>query len=145
MMVQSARNLAAAACLLTFGLLAAGPVLAQSATEAEVPPPAIEQGAPAYDERLLRLAEIIGSVDYLRNLCNPDGETEWRASMQALLDDEAAGEPTRHAKLTAGFNRGYRAFASVYTTCTPSAVAADERYRREGATLAAEIVARYGN
>lgn len=145
MMAQTARKLATTACVLTFGLLAAGPVLAQTAAEEETPAPVIEQGAPPYDERLLRLAEIIGSIDYLRNLCNSSSETEWRASMQALLDGEAAGEPSRHAKLTAGFNRGYRTFASVYTTCTPSAVAADERYRREGATLAAEIVARYGN
>lgn len=100
---------------------------------------------PPYEARLLRLAEILGSIQYLRNLCNSEGEPGWRESMQALLDSETAGEPDRRAQLTAGYNRGFRAFASVYTTCTASALVAEERYRHEGATLIAEIVARYGN
>jgi uncharacterized protein (TIGR02301 family) len=100
---------------------------------------------PPYEARLMRLAEIIGSIQYLRNLCNPDGETGWRESMQALLDSETAGEAGRRAQLTAGYNRGFRAFASVYTVCTASALVAEERYRHEAATLIAEIVARYGN
>jgi len=100
---------------------------------------------PPYEARLLRLAEIVGSIQYLRNLCNSEGETGWRESMQALLDSETVGEANRRAQLTAGYNRGFRAFASVYTICTPAALVAEERYRREGATLIAEIVARYGN
>ena len=107
------------------------------ATTPDLPPP--------YEARLLRLAEILGSVQYLRNLCNSEGETSWRESMQALLDSETAGEENRREQLTAGYNRGFRAFASVYTTCTDAALVAEERYRREGATLVAEIVARYGN
>jgi uncharacterized protein (TIGR02301 family) len=111
--------------------------------EAEAPPaPAPE--AP-YESRLIRLSQVLGSVDYLRKLCNKDGGEEWRAKMKALLDTEAAGEPERIRRLTAAFNRGYRSFASVYTTCTESAVAAEQQYRREGATLAREIVAKYGN
>lgn len=100
---------------------------------------------PPYETRLLRLAEILGSVHYLRNLCNAEGETGWRESMQRLLDSETAGEQNRREQLTAGYNRGFRAFASVYTVCTDAAVVAEERYRREGATLVTEIVARYGN
>ena len=100
---------------------------------------------PPYETKLLRLAEIIGSIQYLRNLCNPEGESGWLESMQALLDSETVGEADRRAQLTAGYNRGFRAFASVYTVCTASALVAEERYRHEGATLIAEIVARYGN
>ncbi|WP_132664480.1 TIGR02301 family protein [Rhizobium sp. PP-CC-3G-465] len=98
-----------------------------------------------YDARLLRMAEIVGSVTYLRTLCADVKAGEWRADMQALIDREAGAEPDRKARLTAAFNRGYRSFASVYTSCTPSAVLADQRYRDEGATLAAEIVSRFGN
>ena len=49
------------------------------------------------------------------------------------------------ARLTAAYNRGYRSFASVYTSCTPAAVRAEQNYRNEGATLATEITARFGN
>jgi uncharacterized protein (TIGR02301 family) len=80
----------------------------------------------------------------LRNLCN-GREEEWRQLMAQLLAEETKGEPKRAAKLTAGFNRGYRAFAATYTKCTPQAVAAEEKYRAEGATLATEITARFGN
>lgn len=93
----------------------------------------------------MRLAEIVGSVHYLRNLCVPGGEDDWRASMQTIIETETAGEPERSRQLTAAFNRGYRSFAAVYTACTKAAVEAEENYRREGATLAQEIVGRFGN
>jgi uncharacterized protein (TIGR02301 family) len=115
----------------------------------DVPPPgtpavAAEKPAP-YDARLLRLSEILGSVHYLRTLCKDSAADSWRQSMQDLLDKEAKGEAQRRARMTAAFNRGYRTFASVYTACTPPALVADERYRAEGATLASEITARFGN
>jgi uncharacterized protein (TIGR02301 family) len=98
-----------------------------------------------YDSRLGRLSEIIGAVHYLRNLCNKQSEPEWREAANALIDIETKNEPKRRARLTAAYNRGYRSFASVYTSCTAAAVRAEENYRNEGATLATEITARYGN
>ncbi len=130
-------------------LTAAFPALAQSVTtvpQGQAPGNSgdAEQPAP-YDDQLLRLAEILGSVNYLRNLCSPATEDDWRSGMQQLLDAETKNEPKRKERLTAAFNRGYRSFASVYTNCTPLAVVAEERYRNEGATLATEITARFGN
>jgi uncharacterized protein (TIGR02301 family) len=98
-----------------------------------------------YDDKLSRLAEVLGSVHYLRTLCKAENGDKWRLHMQQLLDSEAKDEPQRKEKLTAAFNRGYRAFASVYTDCTPAAIMAEERYRNEGATLATEITSRFGN
>lgn len=132
--------------LLTAVLLAiAGPVAAQGSTEAFVPPVADTEKPTPYDDRLARLSEIIGAVHYLRNLCKADGEPEWRQSLQGLLDAETRAEPKRRARMTAAYNRGYRSFASVYTSCTPAAVRAEQNYRIEGATLATEITARFGN
>ena len=110
-----------------------------------LPPPVETEKATPYDDRLARLSEIIGAVHYLRNLCSADGEPEWRQSLQALLDAETRTEPKRRARLTAAYNRGYRSFASVYTSCTAAAVRAEQNYRNEGATLATEITARFGN
>ena len=129
--------------------LAATPALAQQKKKAtsEEPqaetPVAAEKPAP-YDPKLMRLAEILGSVSYLRNLFK-GGESEWREMMQELLGEETANEPQRAARLTAAFNRGYRSFAATYVKCTPQAIAAEEAYRAEGATLATEITARFGN
>ena len=134
---------------LLLGLTLASSALAQTATgdtATETPPVAAVEEKPApYDERLERLSEILGAVHYLRNLCMDKAEDNWRASMQRLIQLEAANEPKRQEKLTAAFNRGYRSFAAIYTACTDSAVVAEERYRNEGATLATEITARFGN
>jgi uncharacterized protein (TIGR02301 family) len=122
---------------------ALGSPLTAQEIPAAVAPPTEDKPAP-YDEQLARLAEILGSVHYLRSLCG-GGNADWRQSMQDLLDADAANEERRRERLTAAFNRGYRSFASVHTTCTDAARAAEDRHRNEGATLAAEIAARFGN
>ncbi|MDH4413913.1 MAG: TIGR02301 family protein [Rhizobium sp.] len=129
----------------SFLLILAGSAAAQESNEAVVPPPVETEKPTPYDDRLARLSEIIGAVHYLRNLCKADGEPEWRQSLQDLLDAETRTEPKRRARMTAAYNRGYRSFASVYTSCTAAAVRAEENYRNEGATLATEITARFGN
>lgn len=124
------------------GLAAIQPGQAQTG-----PSVAGEKSAP-YDDRLMRLSEILGSVHYLRNLCKAEqnGDVEkWRDLTKQLIDIEAAKEPKRRSQLTAAFNHGYRSFASVYTSCTQQAIVAEQKYRAEGATLAVEIAARFGN
>lgn len=136
--------------LLSIALLsgAAAPVHAVAQVQAIPSPPTDSPPQVVtvpYDDKLSRLAEVVGSVSYLRTLCKADKSGDWRQSMQQLLDSEAKDEPKRKEKFTAAFNRGYRAFASVYTDCTPAAIVAEERYRIEGATLATEITSRFGN
>lgn len=97
----------------------------------------------AYEKHLVRLAELFGSLHYLRNLCGETGNT-WREHMETLLVAEEP-EPERRARLVASFNHGYRSFGSVYTTCTASAVEAIERYMLEGETLTRDLVSRFGN
>jgi uncharacterized protein (TIGR02301 family) len=136
----------ALAVSLLLSVLAQSSTAAQSKSDAPPPAPPVDAGTPApYDDQLLRLSEILGSVHYLRHLCAPGAQEDWREKMQQLLDTETRTEPTRKERLTAAFNRGYRSFASVYTDCTPQAISAEERYRNEGATLATEITARFGN
>lgn len=96
-----------------------------------------------YDTDLMRLAELLGSLHYLRNLCGEHGTT-WREQMETLIATENP-DADRRARLTASFNRGYRSFDSVYATCTASAVEAIARYMMEGETLSRKIVAKYGN
>lgn len=138
---------------LTATLTAALPALGQDKTPAPAiatAPPGTPAGAAdskgaLYDARLVRLSEILGSVHYLRGLCKATAEDDWRQTMQQILDVEARDEPARRQLFTAAFNRGYRAFASLYSDCTAAAVVAEERYRNEGATLASEIAAQFGN
>jgi uncharacterized protein (TIGR02301 family) len=107
--------------------------------------PARAQETPApFDNDLERLAEILGALHYLRAVCNSNEGQKWRDQMQALIDAEASGGERRR-KIVASFNRGYRGFQQTYRTCTPAADLAIRRYLDEGAKIARDITARYGN
>ena len=133
---------------LLFGLGMCLPLASQVGAQPSVksvPPPApVDKPAP-YDSQMARLSEILGAVQYLRTICPASGSEEWRKSMNDLLAADTASEPHRKQRMTAAFNRGYRTFAAVHTACTPAAIAAEEKYRNEGATLAQEIASRFGN
>jgi len=111
------------------------------AAQAQVP--AQTQPAP-FDGDLQRLAEIMGSLHYLRAVCGANEGQKWRNEMQALIDAEAP-DGERRRKIVASFNRGYRGFQQTYRTCTPAADLAIRRYLDEGAKIARDITARYGN
>jgi uncharacterized protein (TIGR02301 family) len=101
------------------------------------PPPA------PYEPELLRLAEIIGSLSFLRSLCGTPDAPEWPQRMQALLDAEGT-TPGRKERLAGAYNRGYRAFALTYRVCTASAGDATTRYVQEGDQLSRSLAGRYG-
>ena len=120
--------LAAFLILATCGL---GPVRAQDA-------------AAPFDADLQRLAEILGTLHYLRGICGSNEGGKWRNEMQALVDAETpSGE--RRARMIAGFNRGYNGFQQTYRTCTPAAGVAIRRYIEEGAKISKDLTARYAN
>ncbi|MBB3235263.1 TIGR02301 family protein [Phyllobacterium endophyticum] len=98
---------------------------------------------PLYEAKLVRLAEVLGSIHSLRNLCG-ERSNQWRDRMDSLLLAENP-DPARRAKLIASFNRGYRSFNETYSTCTSQAIAAIDRYQNEGTRLSSEIVSGYGN
>ncbi|UXS40899.1 TIGR02301 family protein [Agrobacterium tumefaciens] len=116
----------------------------KSVSEARPADAAPPKPAP-YDDKLARLSEILGAVQYLRTLCPSSGPEDWRKSMSDLLAADTASEPERRQRMTAAFNRGYRSFAAIHTSCTRAAIMAEENYRNEGATLAQEIASRFGN
>ncbi len=106
--------------------------------------PAQESATAPYDGELQRLAEILGSLQYLRGVCGAKEGQKWRAEMQSLIDAEVP-DGERRRKIVASFNRGYRGFQQTYRTCTPAADVAIRRYLDEGAKIAREITARYAN
>jgi len=104
---------------------------------------AAEAAAP-FDAGLARLAEILGSLHYLRGVCGANEGNKWRTEMQALLEAEAPSGQ-RRAQFIAHFNRGYRAYLQTYRTCTPAAELAIRRSLEEGSKIAREVTARYSN
>ena len=103
-----------------------------------------EDAAAPFDGDLQRLAEILGSLHYLRGICGTNDGPKWRNEMQALIDAET---PTgdRRTRMIAAFNRGYNGFQQTYRTCTPAATVAIRRYVEEGAKISRDLTARYAN
>src|SRR4029450_11492114 len=92
-----------------------------------------------YDERLMRLSEILGAVHYLRELCGANDGQVWRDRMKELMDAEGS-TALRRAKLTRSFNSGYRSYSRTYNSCTPSAQTAINRFLAEGSEIADGLI-----
>ncbi|MGI8724453.1 MAG: TIGR02301 family protein [Methyloceanibacter sp.] len=103
--------------------------------ESSIPPPPDDR---PYDNKLLRLAEILGSIHYLRELCGAQEGQLWREQMRDILKHEGT-TAVRRAKLVSSFNDGYRGYRRTYRSCTPSATLATTRFRTEGARIAAAL------
>ncbi|ESR24759.1 TIGR02301 family protein [Lutibaculum baratangense] len=110
---------------------------------ASLPAAANPADAPPYEKDLHRLAEILGAVHYLRELCEADEGQTWRSLMQQLIDAENPS-PERRARLVNSFNRGYHGFQQSYRRCTETAVHVIGSYMDEGSEIAQRIASRYG-
>ena len=108
--------------------LACAPSLAPAASESK-----------AYDDKLMRLSEILGAVHYLRELCGANEGQYWRDRMRDLMDAEGASA-LRRARLTRAFNQGYRSYGRTYNTCSPSAQTAITRFLTEGTQLSEGMI-----
>jgi uncharacterized protein (TIGR02301 family) len=108
-----------------------------------VPAQAAETEAP-FENDLLRLSEILGSLHYLRDICGHNDGQKWRNEMQSLIEAEMP-VGSRRSRMVANFNRGYRGFQETYRTCTPAAQVAIRRFLGEGAKISREVTARYAN
>jgi uncharacterized protein (TIGR02301 family) len=107
-------------------------------------PARAEAAAAPFDGGLQRLAEILGALHYLRNICGANEGQKWRNEMQSLVDAEAPSGD-RRLRMIASFNRGYRGYQQSYRTCTPAAELVIRRYLEEGSKIAREMTARYAN
>jgi uncharacterized protein (TIGR02301 family) len=103
--------------------------------ESSIPPPPDDR---PYDNKLMRLAEILGAVHYLRELCGAGEGQLWRDEMKDILRNEGT-TAVRRAKLVNSFNDGYRGYRRTYRTCTQSAMLATRRFSTEGAQIAASL------
>jgi uncharacterized protein (TIGR02301 family) len=103
--------------------------------ESTAPPPPDDR---PYDGKLMRLAEILGAIHYLRELCGAQEGQLWRDQMKEILKNEGS-TAVRRAKLVNSFNDGYRGYRRTYRTCTQSATLATTRFSTEGAQIAASL------
>jgi uncharacterized protein (TIGR02301 family) len=96
-----------------------------------------------YDPKLLRLAEILGALTYLRGLCGEKDADAWHKRMQVLLDAEGT-TAGRKERLAGAYNRGIEGYELSYRTCTTNAQTIVERFLAEGSAIAKEVENRFG-
>jgi len=121
------------------------PAPAQPAPPKQPPAPApAPQPLPSddkpYDTQLFRLAEILGTLHYLRELCGANEGQVWREQMRELASSEGTSA-LRRAKLVESFNRGYRDYSRTYRTCTQPALVAIQRFMDQASTISDGLVA----
>lgn len=121
----------------------ARPAAPPAKKEEPPPPPAPEPPAPPYEKDLLRLAEVLGSLAFLRSLCGAEDAAEWPKRMEALLEAEGS-TPSRRERIAGAYNRGFRSFALTYRVCTPSAIEATNLYFDEGEQISRNLATRFG-
>lgn len=92
-----------------------------------------------YDDKLLRLSEVLGAVHYLRELCGANEGQYWRDKMRDLVEAEGSSA-LRKSRLSRAFNQGYRSYSRTYNTCSPSAQTAITRFLSEGAQISDGLV-----
>lgn len=156
---HKAKAAIAAGTLLALTVLAASPAPAQFSFFGQRQRPAPAQPAPPkqppaptpapqplpsddkpYDTQLFRLAEILGTLHYLRELCGANEGQVWREQMRELASSEGTSA-LRRAKLVESFNRGYRDYSRTYRTCTQPALVAIQRFMDQASTISDGLVA----
>jgi uncharacterized protein (TIGR02301 family) len=121
-------------------LISLSSLMANAAPDPVPTPPVVSGDSRPYDTKLLRLAELLGAIHYLRELCGAGEGQFWRDTMQELMKTEGS-TAVRRARLTRSFNQGYRSYSRTYNVCTPSARTAIERFLAEGAEIADGLAA----
>lgn len=141
--------------MLVCAALLVGPASAQTSLELPASPPLpptqnpadpglpSDEGLPPYEPELERLANLMGTLAYLRDLCSKGDGSEWRSRMSALLDAEGRTQ-NRRERLAGAYNRGFRDYEVNYRSCTPSARLVIARSIEEGNRLTRELSSRFG-
>ncbi len=105
----------------------------QSATTGSPKTPSNSEDRP-YDQQLFRLAEILGALHYLREICGANEGPLWRDQMRELVSSEGTNA-LRRARFVEAFNRGYRDYSRTYRGCTQPALLTIQRFIEQGTSI----------
>lgn len=95
-----------------------------------------------FDAPLDHLAELMGTLAFMRDLCGDGDGAAWRDKLQALIDAEGR-TGARVERLAGSFNRGFQSYQLTYRTCTPAAQLVIERSLDEGSRIAKDLSVRF--
>lgn len=102
-----------------------------------------QETPPPYEPQLMRLAEIMGALAWLRDLCGAQDGAAWRTRMEQLLDAEHPSAERRE-RLAGAFNRGFADYRRMQRACNAHSEAIMTRFLDEGARITRDVSGRYG-
>jgi uncharacterized protein (TIGR02301 family) len=129
-----------AVAALVLALVQAAP--ADKPAPAPAPSPARVE-PPPYQANLLRLAELMGSLAYLRDLCHDGDGAEFRKRIAGLIEADPRPQDEKD-QLAGAFNRGFDGYRLTYRVCTSNARTTIAAYLTESERLAKAVAMRYG-
>jgi uncharacterized protein (TIGR02301 family) len=107
------------------------------------PPQAPADTLPPYQGEVERLATLMGTLAFMRDLCGAGDGAQWRAKMEDLLASEGS-TAQRRDRLAGAFNEGLQGYAQTYRRCTPAAGVIIERSLDEASHLTRDLATRFG-
>ncbi len=125
---------------LWLALAQAAPAAKPTPTPTPAPPP--PPAAAPYEGDLLRLAEVLGALAYLRDICDDGDGARFRERMAALIEGDPRAQEARD-QMAGAFNRGFEGYRLSYRACTGNARDAIDAYLNEAGRLAHDLAARY--
>lgn len=129
-----------AALALIFALAQAAP--AAKPTPAPTPTPTRSEAVP-YEADLLRLAELMGALAFLRDLCHDGDGAEFRDKIAQLISADPRPQEAKD-QLAGAFNREFDGYRLTYRVCTSNARETIAAYLGETRRLAKDVASRYG-
>ncbi len=112
-------------------------------TPSPVPTPTPSEPPPPYEPQLLRLAEIMGSLTYLRDLCQAGDGFEFRNRIAHLIEVEPRTQE-RKDQIAGAFNKGFGDYQLMYRACTDNAREIITGYLDEVGRISKDVASRYG-
>jgi uncharacterized protein (TIGR02301 family) len=94
----------------------------------------------ALPERAVQLAEILGAVHHLRDVCGTNEGQLWRNKMIEMLGVLAPSDAERQ-QLVKNFNDSYYRYKNAYPACSATAARQSDKLMQDGQRLAEELAA----
>lgn len=104
----------------------------------------INAKADNFENGLMRLAEILGSIHHLRNICGANEGPLWRNKMIDMMNVAELGARERK-KIIRHFNDAYYSIRTRYPDCTNDAARRANLLFNEGHQLAAQLASNRKN
>lgn len=102
-----------------------------------VPASAANAALPA---KAAQLAEILGAVHHLRDVCGTNEGQLWRNKMIEMIGVLGPSEADRQ-KLVKNFNDSYYRYKNSYPACTATAARQSDKLMQDGQKIAEELAA----